>query len=192
MRTLLTTALSVLGIYGLSQSNKPVDNNIPTQIVSPYYQSEDVELRSKGYTNSPSNVATEKLYIPKYEDRTSGYVDNMNKSKKIVRNNEGHTLEKIIDEGKNKIDINGGYVRANEAYTRNKDGTLTPKQTYYKPSVNNEDYNASIKEQESRNNFKNIKNGSKEILPLILILLLIVALIYSTIFLHKKIKTKSV
>ncbi|WP_294330759.1 hypothetical protein [uncultured Chryseobacterium sp.] len=190
MKTLLTTALSVLGFYGFSQSNIPVGSNLPTVIETPDQNYSKPHISDKGYSNAPNNIVDTELYKPKYEDKVSKYVRSISETKND-KNSGGGTLDSIININNNEIDIGGGYVRANEAYITEEDGTLTPKYDVYKQGVNNEEYNKSIKEQEVKANIKSVKNASKEILPLILMLIAIIALVYLIVFLHKKMKTKS-
>jgi len=177
-----------IGSYMFSQSNVPVGTDLPVQIEMPYQIDKESEMPIKGYSNAPNNNHNLKLYRPTFEDRTNEYVANMNKSKNIVRNNEGDALDKIIDKGKNQIDISGGYVKANEAYITEKDGTLTPKYEVYKPQVNNEEYNISIAEKKHENDIKTVKTSIEDLLPLVLIFVTIITLIYLIIFLRKKLK----
>lgn len=190
MKTLLTAALSVLVFYGFSQSNISVGSNLPTVIETSDQNYSKPYISDKGYSNAPNNIVDTELYKPKYEERTSKYVRSISETKSD-KNSGGGTLDSIININNNEINIGGGYVRANEAYITEEDGTLTPKYDVYKQGVNNEEYNKSIKEQEVKANIKSVKNASKEILPLILMLIAIIALVYLIVFLHKKMKTKS-
>lgn len=190
MKVSLTLTLFVLGFYGFSQSNIPVGNNLPTAIESPNQTYSEPHISDKGYSNAPNNTVETELYKPKYEDRTSEYVRSISETKSD-KNSGGGTLDSIININKNKIDISGGYVRANDVYITEEDRTLTPKYDVYKLGVNNEEYNKSIKEQKARATIKSVKNSSKEILPFILMIVTIIALVYLIILLHKKIRTKS-
>lgn len=162
--------------------------NLPP-IETQHYSNTESDMIIKGYSDTPKNRTSIEPYKPSYENKTSEYVRNLSKNQEIRQEYNGGTLEKIIEDDKKKIDINGGYVKANDAYTKEDNGTLKPKNNVYKPGVNNEDYNIAIQEQERRADFKNIKNTIEEILPLVLILSIIIAVIYVIIFLRKKIKS---
>lgn len=175
--------LTLLLSLKLSAQEIPQINDIP------YYTSGDAELQAQGYTNTPKNYKTIDLYTPSYDNKTSEYVKNLSKNQNTGQEYNGGTLEKIIEDDKNKINISGGYAKIKDTHITEDDGTLKPKYEEYKPGVNNEEYNIVIREQERKKDLKNVKNTLEDLLPLTLMFVLIIAVIYLIIFLRKKIQT---
>lgn len=161
----------------------------PTSTETQHYLNTESDMIIKGYSDTPKNSTSIEPYKPSYENKTSEYVRNLSKSQEIRQEYNGGTLEKIIEDDKKKIDINGGYVKANDAYIKENGGRLKPKNDVYKPDVNNDEYNAVLQEQELKKDFKNVKNILEELLPLILMLVIIIAVIYLIIYLRRKTPT---
>ena len=143
----------------MNEENPLVD--LPTITDLPYYASGDAELQAQGYGNTPANNPNIALYQPSYKNNTRDMVESMRAdmmSDLSFGGGKQDTLSSIINNSNKKIDISGGYVKANDAYETLSDGTLLPKYKMYKPGVNNEDYNASM--QSSSDKFFNpVKRG---------------------------------
>ena len=117
--------------------------SLPSIVESPYV-SGDIDLQSQNYSSVPANLPSIQLYKPNYDSGTKDFVESMRADTLNNLYSKTDTLTSIINGGGNKIDISGGYVKANEAYERLSDGTLLPKYEMYKPGINNEAYNASL------------------------------------------------
>lgn len=201
---LLQSNISTSGLSGLQNSLmkkiiiltlvlslKLYSQETPVITEIPYYSSTEADMVLKGYSDTPQNTVNVDSYKPTYSNRTRDYLRNLNKSQEIKQEPTTGTLEKIIKEDRKKIDISGGYVKANNDYITKDDGTLQPKNDLYKSGVNNDEYNIAIEEQKRKQDFKNVKNNLEDLLPLVLMLVLIIAVIYLIIFLRKKIKTNA-
>jgi len=126
----------------MNEEYNPV-GNLPSTIELPSVETSQLP---SNLSNTPdTNVKSLGLYQPNYGNKTDAFVEGLRADTlNNLYNKNNDTLSSIINTNKNKIDISGGYVRANEAYDRLNDGGLLPKYNMYKPGVNNEDYNASL------------------------------------------------
>lgn len=178
-------------ILALFISFKLYSQELPVATEIPHYSQTESDMVLKGYSDTPQNTVNVESYKPTYTNRTSEYVRNLSKNQEIKQEPAKGTLENIIEEDNKKIDINGGYVKSNDAYDTKDDGTLQPKNDLYKPDVDNEKYNIAVKEQEKKKELRNVKNILEDILPLLLMALLIIVSVYLIIYLRKKIRTKT-
>lgn len=185
MKKLIILSLLSIGVFSYSQTSAGSD--IPSVDITPYHLSEDAELEAKGYSKSPKSYPTEKPYVTDYTNNTRKIVENID-TRKIVPSENDDTMSKIINSSNNKIDINGGYVDVRDAFDLQNDGTYKPKYDVYKPDINNEEYNQTLKTQEQIQTYKAVKKEAKDILPIILSVLLIIASIYLILLFRKRLK----
>lgn len=128
----------------MNEDYNPV-GNLPTPISLPYTAEGNITSQSKNYSNTPDTGMTiPELYTPTYTDKTTALVDSIRATTLNNLYSKKDTASNIANYQKDKIDISGGYVKANEAYERLSDGALLPKYEMYKPGINNEAYNASL------------------------------------------------
>ena len=107
----------------------------------PYVEGE-IDKASSKYSAVPPSSPNIPLYKPNYDNsKVNKYIDNLRKEENSVNPQGGSgTLEKIIEEGKNKIDIYEGYVKAKDGYTAKSD---------VKKELKNETYMTEISDKKN-------------------------------------------
>lgn len=88
----------------------------------PYVEGE-IDKASSKYLAVPPSSPNIPLYKSNYDNsKVNEHIDNLRKEENSANPQGGSgTLEKIIEEGKNRIDIYDGYVKVKDGYTAKPD-----------------------------------------------------------------------
>lgn len=126
--------------------------DIPTNVDIPYLTENDLDLNIKGYSDTPPVNPNIPLYKPNYSNETHAFVEQLRRDtlSDLSTGSDIDPVKQIINSSKNKIDISGGFVKANDIYDTLNDGSLLPKYKYYMPGVDNDKLNAHLQTDSER------------------------------------------